>query len=262
MVTNKWLFALTLWPTLLSANTYTTNFPLTENPIFEHGNWINGGTTGLDWTDIQTVTWHAFGTQPGNVSGNSVYADSTAVLAGNWGPDQTAQASIFVNNASNDPSVFEEVELRLRTIIAAHWITGYEINCSTNPSNFYLQIVRWDGPLGNFTQLNGASMNAKNGDVLTATINGNTITAYLNGVQALQAIDNTYANGSPGIGWFLQGATGLNAEYGFLNFSATDGAPAPIPTPIPTQTPTPDPSVTPVPTPTPIHHHHHWWTGS
>ena len=31
-----------------SQGTYTTNFPLTENPILENGNWINGGTTGLD----------------------------------------------------------------------------------------------------------------------------------------------------------------------------------------------------------------------
>ncbi len=86
----------------------------------------------------------AFGTQPGNGSGNAEYNDSTAVLAGTWGPNQTAQATIAVNNASGASWVFEEVELRLRTTISAHPITGYEINCSvsTNPNNFYLQIVR------------------------------------------------------------------------------------------------------------------------
>jgi hypothetical protein len=31
------------------AATYTTNFPLTENPIFEGGHWINGLINGLDW---------------------------------------------------------------------------------------------------------------------------------------------------------------------------------------------------------------------
>jgi hypothetical protein len=30
------------------ATTYSTTFPGTENPISESGNWVNGGTTGLD----------------------------------------------------------------------------------------------------------------------------------------------------------------------------------------------------------------------
>ena len=38
-----------------AARTYTTNFPLTENPISEAGNWINGGTVGLDWTNVSTT---------------------------------------------------------------------------------------------------------------------------------------------------------------------------------------------------------------
>ena len=37
-----------------------------------------------------------------------------------------------------------------------------------------------------------------------------------------QAVDDTYTSGSPGIGVFLQGATGLDADYGFSNFTATD----------------------------------------
>jgi hypothetical protein len=120
--------------------------------------------------------------------------------------------------------VFEEVELRLRTTITAHSITGYEINCSvsTNSNNFYLQIVRWNGPLNSWTGLNSAAVHAVNGDVLKATISGSTITAYLNGKQMVQVTDNTYTSGSPGMGFFLQGASGLNANYGFSNFTATD----------------------------------------
>src|SRR5438046_7973905 len=34
------------------AESYTTNFPLTENPISEGGNWINGLTNGIDWSDV------------------------------------------------------------------------------------------------------------------------------------------------------------------------------------------------------------------
>lgn len=97
--------------------TYTTNFPLLENPIYEQGAWISGGVAGINWTNVRTTPGIALGTMPGNASGDAQYADSTAVLAGTWGPDQTAQATISVSNASDDPGVFEEVELRLRTTI-------------------------------------------------------------------------------------------------------------------------------------------------
>jgi hypothetical protein len=207
-----------------SQRTYSTNFSLTENPVSEGGNWINGGVTGLDFSNVQTIRSLAFGTQSGTASGDSTYADSTAVLAGTWGPDQTVQATIAVTNASSASNVFEEVELRVRTTITAHSITGYEINCSvsTNSQNFYCQIVRWNGLLASFTILGGQSAHAKNGDIFKATINGSTITAYLNGVQIVQVTDSTYTTGSPGIGFFLQGASGLNANYGFSNFAATD----------------------------------------
>jgi hypothetical protein len=175
----------------------------------------------------------ACGTQPGNQTGNAEYSDSTAVLAGSWGPNQTAQGTVAINNASGNSGVAEEVELRLRTAITAHSITGYEINASvsTNPNNYYVQIIRWNGPLGSFTELNGATVHVSNGDVFKASISGSTITAYLNGVQVLQAVDSTYTGGSPGVGFFLSGATGLNANYGFSDFTATDGTP---PNPSPT----------------------------
>ena len=209
------------WP----QGTYTTNFPLTENPISEGGRWINGAAAGLDWADIRTTPGLAFGTQPGNSVGTAVYSDSTAILSGTWGPTQTAQATISVLNASGSSNQYEEVEVRLRTSITAHSITGYEINCSvsTNPANFYLQIVRWNGSLGSFTQLNGLNQHCVNGDVLKATISGSTITAYLNGVQVLQAIDGTFTGGSPGIGLFVQGVTGVNGNFGLSSFTATDG---------------------------------------
>jgi hypothetical protein len=149
-----------------------------------------------------------------------------------------------VTNTFGSASVFEEVELRLRTTIAAHSITGYEVNCSVsaNSANFYLQIVRWNGPLGSFTQLNGTAQHCVNGDVLKATISGSAITTYLNGVQVLQATDNTYTTGSPGMGFFLQGASGMNASYGFSNFTAADGSTqgvAPTPTAAPNSIPSP-----------------------
>ncbi|MGA2609518.1 MAG: hypothetical protein ABSD89_11935 [Halobacteriota archaeon] len=207
-------------------STYTTSFPLTENPISEGGKWINGGTTGLDWANVQTTPGLAFGTQTDTIN----YDDSTAILAGSWGPSQTVQATVHVLNQSS--GLFEEVELRVHTSISAHSITGYEINCSVVPSNPYLQIVRWNGPLANsgntnngFTQLAGSSTSCVDGDVLKATIVGSTITAYLNGVQMVQATDSTYPNGSPGMGFYIQsGSASQESDYGFSSFAATDGS--------------------------------------
>jgi hypothetical protein len=222
-----WLSLLALSPMYAwSQESYATNFGVTEDPISENGKWINGGSAGFDWTNVRTTSGLVFGTQSGTAGGAARYADSTAVLTGRWGPDQTVEATVSVTNPSSISSVFEEVELRLRTSITAHSITGYEINCSVSnsPQNFYLQIVRWNGPLGSFTYLSQTARHCRNGDVLKATILGNTITVYLNGTQVLQAADNTYKNGNPGIGFFLQGASRVNSSYGFSNFTATDGS--------------------------------------
>jgi len=78
-------------------------------------------------------------------------------------------------------------------------------------------------PIGKLYSAKRAVAHGVSGNVLKATINGSTITAYLNGVEVVQATDSTYTNGSPGIGFYLRGATGLNANYGFSYFTATDG---------------------------------------
>ncbi len=208
------------------AATYTTKFPLTENPISENGHWINGGTTGLDWTNVRTTSRLAYGTETGSTN----YDDSTALLTGTWGPNQTVQATVYTTVTGN--SNFAEVELRVRSSLSAHNCTGYEINFSVNPSNPYVQIVRWNGAFGSFTLLNATgSYGAKNGDVIKATANGNTITAYLNGTAVLTATDSTYPTGSPGMGFYLQGGSGINRNYGFTNFTASDGTVSKAPNP-------------------------------
>ena len=198
---------------------YTTEFPLVENPISEGGTWINGGTAGLDWTNVQTTSGLAFGTE----SGSGGYDDSTAVLAGTWNADQMAQAVVHSVNQKANPT-YEEVELRLRTTVTNHSITGYEINfrCTSDASR-YVQIVRWNGPPGSFTYVSTtAGPGIRDGDVIKASIIGSTITAYINNKRVLQGTDRTYTSGSPGIGFFLQGATGVNGDYGFTSFTATD----------------------------------------
>ncbi len=204
---------------------YSTSFPSTENPISEGGKWVNGKTVGLDWANVSTTPGRAVGNQTG-----PDFTDATAVLQNlTWASDQKATAHVATTGAP-DENCFQEVELRLRTVIAPHSITGYEVNYKfSNDSTGYMQIVRWNGDFADFTILqsfDGQKYGVTNGDVVSATVVGNVITAYKNGVQQGQATDNTFAGGSPGIGFNLtndvSGCPGTNGNYGFSSFSALD----------------------------------------
>ena len=150
----------------MTPRSYTTTFPLTENPISEGGNWINGGTDGLDGTDVSTTPGLAIGHQVG-----ASFTDATALLTGTWGPDQMATATVHTVN-QND-ACFQEVELRLRSTISAHVNTGYEISFHmSQTSQAYLIIVRGNGAVGNFTVLldtRGTQFGIKDGDIVSAS---------------------------------------------------------------------------------------------
>jgi hypothetical protein len=199
---------------------YSTRFPVSENPISENGNWECGRTAGLDWADVATTGGHAYGLE----SGVTGYDDSTALLTGTWGPNQTAEATVYTSHPTD--ALWEEVELRLRSALSPHVATGYEILFSCrNSAKAYEDIVRWDGPLAKFTYLShkvGAEYGVADGDVVKATIVGNLITVYKNGVMMAQAKDGTFATGRPGMGFFLSGGKGTNRDYGLTSFSATD----------------------------------------
>src|SRR6266700_1057824 len=200
---------------------YTTTFPLTENPISESGNWINGQAIGLDWHDVSTTPGLAIGHQSG-----SSYTDGTALLTGAWGPTQTVEA--VVHSANPKESCYQEVEMRLRSNLTAHSCAGYEISFkATKSASAYLIIVRWNGPVGDFTYLKnstGAQYGIAEGDTVKATIVGNVITAYLNGVAVGTATDSSYATGNPGMGFNLEtsdvSCIGTNGDYGFTRLTA------------------------------------------
>ena len=211
-------------------HTYTTNFPLTENPISEGGNWLNGGSVGLDWTNVQTTAGFAFPTQPGTNTGNAMFDDSIALLTGTWGNDQSAQATIkIVNPITAVGPCYQESEILLRGNISAHSAKLYEVNVGNrNDDESYINVVRWNGPLGSFTtllSLSGATYGVKTGDIWKATIVGNTITAYINGVQKGQVTDSAYASGNPGMGMYLQSPSTCgsgDSNFGFSSYTATD----------------------------------------
>jgi len=207
-------------PTFGARGTYATNFPAAENPISEAHNWVTGRAAGLDWADVRTTAGLAFGTEAGAV----LYDDSTALLVGNWGPDQMTEAA--VRTANQTDAFSEEVELRLRSSLSPHSATGYEVNfrCSKT-ANAYTEIVRWNGPLGSFTYLKrmrGSKFWVKDGDVIKATVIGNVVTAYINGVQVIQVRDATYQAGSPGMGFYNNGNAAANGDFGYASFRASD----------------------------------------
>jgi hypothetical protein len=206
---------------------YSTTFRHAENPLSEGGLWLNGHADGLDWADVETIPGLAFGTEiGGSRSEPQKYDDSTALLKGAWGPNQTVQATVYSVHPNLDDKVWEEVEIRLRSSITPHSCTGYEImfRCSKIPQA-YCNVARWEGPLGKFTylkQTGGSKYGVKSGDVVKASMIGNTLTVYINGVQIFRLNDNKFTSGNPGMGFFLDGATGVNRDFGFSSFTATD----------------------------------------
>jgi hypothetical protein len=201
---------------------YSTTFEGEENPLSEGGRWNNNG---LDWTKIRKARGLAYGTQTGTNEGVYRYDDSYAHLAG-FPPDQEAWGQVRI--AKPDPSCHQEVEILLRWSSSAHRTAGYECfaRC-VNDGSSYLQIVRWEGPLGKFTYLadkRGVNYGLQDGDILKASIVGNVMTVFINGVEKARVKDDTYKTGNPGIGTFLMcdGGRGIgsNADFGFRSFTA------------------------------------------
>lgn len=195
---------------------YSTNFNLTENPISEGGRWINGKAVGLDWNNPLTVPGRALASVNSGL-GLSRYDDSIAHLStslATYSPNQYAQGTVY-KAAGYTTSGSHEVELLLRFQITAHNARGYEVLWGIAG---YIAIVRWNGPLGNYTPLLenvspgiGAPVD---GDVLRAEITGNTITVYKNGSLVATASDSTQASGQPGMGlWPIDGATAANLGW-------------------------------------------------
>ena len=216
------LLGSTLLPSFGFSQTYTTRFEGAEDPLSEAGRWSNHGE---DWTQIRKQQGRASGTQTGTNSGKYKFDDSYAHLSG-FPPDQEAWGEASI--AQPHPPCIQELEILLRWTSRPHWTTGYECfaRCEVSGAS-YVQVVRWDGPLGKFTylaDLRGANYGLKNGDILKASIVGHVITVQINGVEKARVTDPTFKTGDPGIGEFLacegRRGVGSNPDFGFASFSA------------------------------------------
>jgi hypothetical protein len=205
----------------LNSSFFSTSFPAPpnpENPISEGGVWLH---TPNSWTNLATITTgvnHCVGTQSGS-SGHD--DDSYAYLSSSKFNHSNYQvtATIYRDPTGSYTGGNSEVELHLRMSDDASNARVYECTFGFDNSNAgYNDIVRWNGPLDNFTFLNqqNTAPNAApaTGDQIRATISGSTITTYINyavanggnglWTQLAQVTDSTYTTGQPGIGmWFL-----------------------------------------------------------
>jgi hypothetical protein len=216
---------------------YSTRFELDEDPISEGGMWINGRKDGIDWIDVIAKHGVAYGAvsrmgvaerrvEQGNLSptleGSAPegdYDDPTAVLAGAWGRNQHVKATVFSRNQTEE--YFQEVEIRLRSVITPHHCAGYEVfwRC-LKTEDAYAEIARWNGKVGDFTSLKrliGPQYGVKDGDLVGATVVGNVLTGFINGVEVISATDDMFDSGSPGIG-FNFGVGNTNVDHGFTSF--------------------------------------------
>ena len=123
----------------------------------------------------------------------------------------------------------------LRWADTEHTARGYECNFAYDGQ--YAEIVRWNGAKfkhmnkGDFTYLVRGSIpgGLPEGNTVAASVIGNVVTSYVNGVQLLTATDNTFANGQPGMGFWRGGPSAPQNDVGFLSFAARDIVPTPAP---------------------------------
>ena len=105
--------------------------------------------------------------------------------------------------------------------MASHRCDGYEVfwRCLKSPAA-YVEIVRWNGKMGDWTSLaegQRPAVRGPDGDMVEATIVGNVIRGFVNGVEVFSARDDVSPPGDPGVGFnFVVGKT--NVDYGFTSF--------------------------------------------
>jgi len=198
--------------------TYSTSFPLTENPISEGGAWTTGGRVGVDWQDVRTERGLAFG-----VAASSGYNDCIACLTRLRSARHFVRATVRKRPRYRPPST-HEVELLVGFTISEHVARGYEINFGYGID---AQVVRWNGPVSDFTP-NGSDdwvdvgtgvgypTGLADGDVIAATYDASSgavlIRLHLNGRPVFSVKDTgprAIRTGAPGMGFFARDGPGL-----------------------------------------------------
>lgn len=217
-----------------SKKTYTTSFPLTENPISENSLWSVQHDPGLTVcrTELVSGTRIAHGTM---VSTNG-FDDSSATLTG-FARSHEAEGVVWI--AAAPTGTFLEVEIHLGWYdqnatydpgggFGTTNVTGYEVNIAWDGA--YANIGRFKAPsllsIGNNTA-GSIGFTPASGDVFLARMaikpNGTTdVLAFWNGTLFMSVNDTgiLLPPGNPGMGFYTSAAA--NNQFGFSSFTARD----------------------------------------
>jgi hypothetical protein len=191
-------------------------YSATETPMSQGGLWLQGGTTALDWTNVNTNGSIAYGTQTGLESCPSNCNDATAILVGTYPTNQFACGIVHATNEQFPSSgTFEEVEVRLSSALSSHTNTGYELNMRVVPAT----------AISTFT-ISAGGTGYTVGDVLkvqsgrSATLTVSTVSSGVITAATLSNPGNGYSVTSNIV---LVGGTGKGAK---ANVTAVTGDPA------------------------------------
>jgi hypothetical protein len=200
---------------------YATSFSLTEHPLSEGGKWITGRAVGLDWNDPASAAgkacaWVLSGLGACRYDDSIAHIDPSSLA---FRASQFAQGTVF-RLPGYSPATKHEIELLLRFRITRRNARGYEILWGHNGD---FAIVRWNGPLGDYTSLGFAGPGPgvpADGDVLRADVIGDVIKVYKSGrLVATSPSITSWRDGQPGIGfWPVERAT--PTSYGWSHFEA------------------------------------------
>ncbi len=176
--------------------TYVTDFPLEEDPISENGAW---SAIANPWLRIRTTGGVA--KPDAYVTG---YNDNYAILSG-FAPDVQITATVFIEG----DAPFGEILLLARMAHTETTNRGYEFLYDGDGS---VQLMRWNGGEGDFTPMGGEQLNPgplQDFDQLRMRVVGDTITIFHrrepgDWVQIGETVDDTFADGEPGMGFFVR----------------------------------------------------------
>jgi hypothetical protein len=195
-------------------HSYSTTFPLDEDPISENGAW---SAIASPWLRVRSVGGIA--KADAYVTG---YNDNYAILSG-FGPNVEITATVYV---SGGPP-FGEILLLARMAHTATTLRGYEFLYDGDGN---IQLVRWNGGFGDFTPIGGEGSSPgplADNDQIRMRVVGDTITAFHrrppgDWVQIGEIADATFADGQPGLGFFVRDEGQTIDAIGLHDYSATE----------------------------------------
>lgn len=196
-----------------SSCSYTTSFASDEATVSESNRWAHAAT---QWQRVRTVNGVAL-----PAAYTEIYDDAYAYLD-SWscGDDYEIIATAYSANGK-----VGEAEILSRVTDTAGSVRAYEFLYNTGGS---WQFVRWNGPLGDFTVLDGGGTpNGGTGTQTRATVVGSTITLYWRntGNDAWQMLatehDTALPTGKPGMSFYVHASDQNLDDIGFMDWSVT-----------------------------------------